>query len=411
MEPGPVLSAFLSAIDIDDLPGEDRLVVLRAMERQVSHDQAALLRAMASIVDSVTDEYELDLEQPMGLVHAAEAASAEIRAAMHMTRRAADRELEFAMHLRTRLPGVGDAFANGTLDRRRVGVLIFETIHLTIDQARAIADRVLPDAPTMTTGRLRALIQRLCLETDSEDASARYEAATAERRLVVQASPNGTADLVGLDLPPDRVAEIRNRIEAIARDLRRTGETRTMDQLRADVYLDLLAGTIDSVDGSGSRRGTVDLTVGLTTLAGLDEHAGDLNGYGPVISEIARRVAAEHPDANWRFAVTDGSRTVATGVISRRPTAAVRRAVEMRDRTCIFPGCRMPAVRADLDHRVPVSEGGGTTVEQLAPLCRKDHGLKHEFGWSYRRLPEGDYEWTSPLGRITVVPPPELRPP
>jgi len=411
MKPGPVLSAFLSSIDIDDLSGEDRLVVLRAMERQVSHDQAALLGAMASIVDSVVDEYEIDLDPPMGLSTAAEAASAEIRAAMHMTRRAADRELEFAMHLRTRLPAVAAAFSEGSLDRRRVGVFIFETIHLSIADAREIADRLLPDAPSMTTGRLRAAIQRLCLEADPANAAERYEAAEEQRRVIVQPSPDGTADLLGLDLPPDRVAEIRDRIEMIARDLRGTGETRTMDQLRADVYLDLLSGTIDSSDGRMPRRGTVDLTVDLTTLAGLDDHAGVLNGYGPVISDIARRVADEHQDATWRFAVTDHGRTVATGVTSRRPTAAVRRAVEMRDRTCVFPGCRMPAVRSDLDHRIPVSEGGATTVAQLAPLCRKDHGLKHEFGWSYRRLPEGAYEWTSPLGRVTVVPPPDLRPP
>ena len=411
MKPGPVLSAFLSTIDVDDLAGEDRLVVLRAMERQVSHDQAALLKAMASIVDSVVEEYEINLDPPMGLAGAAEAASAEIRAAMHMTRRAADRELEFAMHIQTRLPRVGAAFSAGDLDRRRVGVLIFETIHLSIAEARKIADRLLPDAPSMTTGRLRAAIRRLCLEADPGDSAARYEAATDERRVVVQASPNGTADLVGLDLPPDRVAEIRDRIEMIARDLRRTGETWTMDQLRADVYLDLLSGTVASAKGTGSRRGTIDLTVDLTTLAGLDDHAGVLNGYGPVIADISRRVAAEHPEAEWRFAVTDGGRTVATGSTSRRPNAGLRRAVELRDRTCIFPGCRMPAVRSDLDHRIPVSEGGETTVEQLAPLCRTDHRLKHAFGWNYRRLPDGDYEWTSPLGRVTVVPASEHPPP
>jgi hypothetical protein len=154
------------------------------------------------------------------------------------------------MHIQTRLPRVGAAFSAGDLDRRRVGVLIFETIHLSIAEARKIADRLLPDAPSMTTGRLRAAIRRLCLEADPGDSAARYEAATDERRVVVQASPNGTADLVGLDLPPDRVAEIRDRIEMIARDLRRTGETRTMDQLRADVYLDLLSGTVASAKGA-----------------------------------------------------------------------------------------------------------------------------------------------------------------
>ena len=68
MQPGPVLAAFLSIIDVDDLAGEDRLVVLRAMERQVSHDQAALLKTMASIVDSVVDECEIEPLEPQGHV-------------------------------------------------------------------------------------------------------------------------------------------------------------------------------------------------------------------------------------------------------------------------------------------------------------------------------------------------------
>ena len=64
----------------------------------------------------------------------------------------------------------------------------------------------------------------------------------------------------------------------------------SIDQLRADVFLDLLQGR--SV-GSGADRGTVDITVDLGVLAGLSEAPGELNGYGPVIADIARQVARE----------------------------------------------------------------------------------------------------------------------
>ncbi|NIU17935.1 MAG: HNH endonuclease [Actinobacteria bacterium] len=59
----------------------------------------------------------------------------------------------------------------------------------------------------------------------------------------------------------------------------------------------------------------------------------------------------------------------------------------------------MPAVDCDLDHTVAWSEGGPTAVHNLAPLCRHDHRLRHEAGWSHRPLGGGDHEWTSPLGR------------
>ena len=64
----------------------------------------------------------------------------------------------------------------------------------------------------------------------------------------------------------------------------------------------------------------------------------------------------------------------------------------------MFPGCRMPANDCDIDHRTAWSEHGPTQVNNLAPLCRHDHRLKHEHGWKLERLDNGDHLWTSPLG-------------
>ncbi len=406
MDPGPVLGALLSAVDVDGVSGRDRLVVLRAQQRQVSHDQARLLATMASVVDAVVDEYETDLDHPLGLSDAADAAATEIRVALHLTRRAADRELEFALELRRRLPTVHAALHTGRVDRRRAGVLVNETIHLTVAEARRVAGRVLNDASRLTTGQLRARIQRLCMEVDPDQARRRYNTAVEARRVVVEPTESGTAHLLGLDLPPDRVAEIRDRIEAITRSLRGSGETRSIDQIRADVYLDLLTGT-DSHTNTGSgrgRRGVVDLHVDLDTLAEMSDTPGDLSGYGPVVADVTRRIARDHTDGEWRYTITDQGRTVATGVTQRRPTTDQRRAIQTRDRTCIFPGCRMPAIRSDLDHRIPYAQGGKTTVGTMGALCRHDHCHKHAYGWTYRRLPNGDYRWTSPLGWVTIVP-------
>ncbi len=73
----------------------------------------------------------------------------------------------------------------------------------------------------------------------------------------------------------------------------------------------------------------------------------------------------------------------------------------------------MPAVDCDMDHRIPVSEGGPTEVSHLAPVCRHDHDkVRHKLGWVYRPVPSaesgasgrqlgrgrGEYQWTSRLG-------------
>ena len=95
----------------------------------------------------------------------------------------------------------------------------------------------------MTTGQLGHRLRQLCIETDPADARRRYNSAVSDRRIACEPDPAGTAHLFAMDLPPHRLAAGMQRINRIAKDLRRNGETRTMDQLRGDVLLDLLEGT------------------------------------------------------------------------------------------------------------------------------------------------------------------------
>jgi hypothetical protein len=390
MEPGPLLGVMLSSIDVASVSEFDQIVVLRAHQRMASHYAAKVYRDMTVLVDSMSM-----VGEPRET--AADVAAAEIRAALHLTRRATDVEVAFALDLRDRLPVVYELFVAGRIDRRRARTIERETVHLDDAGAAAVAERIASVAAELTTGQLAARIRRLCIEVDPGAAARRYDHAVDERRVIAEVNPSGTANLSGLDLPPDRVAAIRRRIDEIARGF--AGDDRTMDQRRADVYLDLLAGR--PVDGADTTRGSVEVRVDLDTLAALTEHPGELGGYGPVIADVARRAAEDQIGGEWRYTVTDPQTgiPVASGVTRRRPTTAQRRMVETRDPVCVFPGCRMPAARCDLDHIVPWSEGGDTTVEQLAPLCRHDHDtIRHRAGWDYRRLEDGRYQWTSRTG-------------
>lgn len=190
-------------------------------------------------------------------------------------------------------------------------------------------------------------------------------------------------------------------VNRLARDLRRDGETRTMDQLRADVLLDLLNGTSTAAPG----HGVVDLHIDLTTLMELDERPGELAGFGPLIADIARRVAEHQTRSQWRYTVTDPDTgaLLDAGTTRRRPGAARRRWVEARDRTCVFPGCRAPAALSDLDHTTPYAHDGRTATWNLGPLCRHHHNLKTNHGWTYRRHPSGDHIWRSQLGHTYIT--------
>jgi hypothetical protein len=261
--------------------------------------------------------------------------------------------------------------ASGDLDLRRARVLLDGTSHLDDAAARRVIDQIADDA-------------------------LRYHDAVEQRRVVIEPNNTGTANYLGMDLPPDRVIAAAQRINRIARSLRGKDEERTIDQLRADVYLDLLSGTTHTT----TSRGVIDLRVDLDTLTELNNHPGDLAGYGPVIADIARRVAKHETEAEWRYTVTtpDTGQPIHTDVTRRRPTTSQRRTVEARNPTCIFPGCRMPAISSDLDHRVRYTYGGPTTETNLGPLCRHDHCIRHQHGWTYQPLPNSDHQWTSRLG-------------
>jgi hypothetical protein len=390
MAPGPVLGTFLSGVDVGRLSGYDRVVVLRARQRMASHYTALVYTDMVSIADAYDAEYP-DWSQAAN----AACAAAEIRSALHLTRRAADIELSFALDLCRRLPQVHQMLMSGLIDARRAKTIDRGTCHLSIGAARGVVERIAQAAPRLTTGELAARIKKLCIEADQDEATKRYKRALSDRRIIAEPTVDGTANLLGLDLPPDKVAAVTRRINEIARSLRGDGETRTMDQLRADVHIDLLQGK----DHKTRSKGVINMTVDLDTLAGLADHPGELNGFTPVISDIARQVAQDQPDSEWRYTVTDTEtgQPVHTGTTRRRPTNAQRRRIESRTRTCVFPGCRMPAIDSDLDHTTGVAEGGATDDNNLAPLCRNDHCLKHN-GWTYKIQENGEFEWTSPLG-------------
>jgi len=77
----------------------------------------------------------------------------------------------------------------------------------------------------------------------------------------------------------------------------------------------------------------------------------------------------------------------------------LRHLIEIRDKTCSFPGCRWPAPRCDKDHTVPYDQGGKTCECNIAALCRAHHQLKQAPGWRLAQLRPGVMQWTTPAGR------------
>ncbi|MFX5602986.1 HNH endonuclease signature motif containing protein, partial [Acinetobacter baumannii] len=65
------------------------------------------------------------------------------------------------------------------------------------------------------------------------------------------------------------------------------------------------------------------------------------------------------------------------------------RFLRARDRHCRWPGCTVPAVRAEVDHTRDYALGGSTDVTNLAHLCQRHHTQKQFTRWSVSQLPGG----------------------
>jgi len=85
---------------------------------------------------------------------------------------------------------------------------------------------------------------------------------------------------------------------------------------------------------------------------------------------------------------------------ARFASAALARHIEVRDRTCSFPGCRRSSFRADKDHTNAHTNGGLSTRCNIGPLCKRHHRYKSLGWWRLSQPSPGEFCWTSPLGRL-----------
>ena len=101
----------------------------------------------------------------------------------------------------------------------------------------------------------------------------------------------------------------------------------------------------------------------------------------------------------WRRLITDPASGVVidVGRTRYRPPAGLADLVRARDRACVFPTCQTPAERCDIDHLTAWSQGGTTSLDNLATLCEAHHRLKHTPGWALTRDQAGGIlSWHTP---------------
>ncbi|MDP1930749.1 MAG: DUF222 domain-containing protein [Gammaproteobacteria bacterium] len=77
---------------------------------------------------------------------------------------------------------------------------------------------------------------------------------------------------------------------------------------------------------------------------------------------------------------------------------SIRRALQIRDGGCRFPGC-CESRYVDAHHVQHWCDGGETKMDNLVLLCRHHHRLLHQEGYEIERGADGVFEFVTPQGR------------
>ena len=247
----------------------------------------------------------------------------------------------------------------------------------------------------MDPGQFTTVAKNFEHRVDAAGALAEANRAYERRYFHIGEPQDGLVRVDGL-LDAEGGATLRTALEPFMKPVK--DDARNYGQRSVDALMELCRqGSGSRRDGAGPRPQLI-IRASVDTLAGIKgAPAGELEGGGTVPAETVQRYACDSAisritgQSELEHELNHASRTL---------PASTRRALEARDRHCVFPGCARPLNWCDGHHLVWWTRGGATALPNLALLCRPHHRMVHEEGWSLRRLGAG---WrAAPPGKIPM---------
>ena len=413
-----------------------KLIEIRAAKARLDAEEARMLAEAQMIAADWTEEADngrvgSDAAFPYRSI------AAEIGAALRISDRTVQRQMGEAATLVNDYVGTLEALDAGVISAAHVRAIVTAGSIIETPEMRGEFEQdVLQIAAAESATRLTPLAKRRAEWYADTTFEQRHRRAVEDRAVWVTDVDDGMAELRAL-LPAVVAHGVHDRLSEMARsviDARRgesdglgepnahaqtqaqtdgedtdTADVRTTDQIRADIFGDLLLTAAPTAhDGGptdlGAIRASVQITVPVMSL--IEKRITDpyetafLVGHSPIDPQTACMLTAGA--TRWDRILTHPISGQVLAVDRYRPSEQQRRHLTVRDQHCRFPGCRMPAKRCDVDHTTDHAHGGVTCEYNLALLCERHHMLKHHTAWTVRQLPGGVLEWTSPTGRVYI---------
>ncbi|WP_410591372.1 DUF222 domain-containing protein [Amycolatopsis sp. lyj-23] len=367
---------------------DDQVIgLIRDTDGEISKLQALQLRAIA----------DLSVRR-----RRAPSASSEVAMALSTTEHRASAIVSAANALIARLPRMLNLMDDGRLDLHRVMKVTDATAWLSGDDVRVV-DATLEDrVPGKNATQVRRAATYAAAQVDPEGAALRTERKLVERRLTLHHQDTGVTHLSVNNAATEKAAAAYARVDQAARALKTPDEPRTLDQLRADVAIDLLL----SGKGGPSERTEVFLHIDLATYIGLNQTPAALAGRGPIGAKLARHIIGGS-NTTLRRVLTDPRTGHAVELSPTRYPLDQDEFVRVRDQECRQPGCTRPAQSCQVK---PIRTKGGGDADQAATFCSRHSKLEGQPGWNYEVTPDGTVNVATPSGQVHSTTPPSMHP-
>ncbi|MEW1834665.1 DUF222 domain-containing protein [Microbacterium sp. NPDC079995] len=350
--------------------------------------------------------------------------AAEVGGVMRVTDRTVQRRIGEARTLIEGFPATVEAWEQGRIVRGHATAIVEAGMSLPAELWVEFEATAITRCERDTPNRVRAELEIIAHRMHPRSFAERHEEAAAGRCVRLVPGRDGMSDVIAT-LPTVIAEGIHDRLTQQARAIIDTrdervaahagpgddtasviaSDTRSTDQVRADVFADLLLAGTPALDDTrdttagplGAIRARVQILVPAATLTGDDDGPCHLAGRSPIDPASARCLAGG--TGVWERLFHDSTTGVTAATDSYRVPSGMRRFLQARDQHCRFPGCRTAAIRCEIDHTHDHALGGKTELGNLAHLCQRHHSMKQFTAWRVRQLKGGVLEWTSPLGR------------
>jgi len=327
------------------------------------------------------------------------------------------------------LPQTIEALDEGEISLKHADIIVKHARQIPKSSRKKFEAVLLPIAKTTTIARLGEKAKAVREQMHPETAKDRHKKAMEKRNVTFEANNDGMATLSAF-LPATEAKAIMNRVTDTARSLKCKEDERTLGQLRADTFQDLLLNGVTSTSKYNKNiRARVMVMIDHSTLMGENDNLAKLDGYGFIGADEGRSIA-ENCTSLYRVVYepktkeilnvgtkryqSNSSGTTAVANMNIDPIvpnlvdagnghyrvpAEVSYAVWIRDQKCRWMGCGASANYCDLDHTTAWEVGGTTTVDNLSYFCRRHHRIKHTENWTVVQTEGGVLHFTSVSGR------------